>query len=68
MFEELNAYYSAPDLLAGMKDELFRRFADKPHDLLQAMQREPDAQYWFSIWGALDDRMGAAASDALLFA
>jgi len=66
MFEELNAYYSTPGLLAGMKDELFRRFAGKPHDLLQTMQREPDAQYWFSIWGALDDRMGAAASDALL--
>jgi hypothetical protein len=48
-----------------MKDELFRRFAGKPGDLVQTMQREPDAQYWFSIWGALDDRMGAAASDAL---
>jgi len=67
MFEELEPYYSAPGRLAGMKDEqLFRRFAGRPSDLLQAMQRQPDAQYWFSIWTALDDRLGAAASDALL--
>lgn len=67
MFEELNAYYSAPGRLAGMKDEqLFRRFAGRPDELLKAMQREPDAQYWFSIWAALDERLGAAASDALL--
>jgi hypothetical protein len=67
MFEELNAYYSAPGRLTGMKDEqLFRRFAGKPDDLIKTMQRQPDAQYWFSIWAALDERLGAAASDALL--
>jgi hypothetical protein len=67
MFEELSAYYSAPGRLAGMKDEqLFRRFAGRPNDLLQTIQREPDTQYWFSIWAGLDDRLGAAASDALL--
>jgi hypothetical protein len=67
MFEELNAYYSAPGRLTGMKDEqLFRRFAGRPDDLLKTMQRQPDAQYWYSIWAALDERLGAAASDALL--
>ena len=67
MFEELNAYYSAPGRLAGMKDEqLFRRFVGRPAELLKTMQRAPDPQYWFSIWAALDERLGAAASDALL--
>jgi hypothetical protein len=67
MFEELKTYYSAPGRLAGMQDEqLFRRFAGRPDDLLQTMQQEPDAQYWFSMWAALDERLGAAASDALL--
>jgi hypothetical protein len=67
MFEELNAYYSAPGRLAGMKDEqLFRRFAGRPEELLKTMQQAPDAQYWFSMWAALDERLGAAASDALL--
>jgi hypothetical protein len=68
MFEELNAYYSAPGLLAGMQEEqLFRRFVGRPDDLLKAMQQEPHVQYWYSIWAALDDRLGAAASDTLLF-
>jgi hypothetical protein len=50
-----------------MNDEkLFRRFSGRPDDLLKAMQREPDTQYWFSIWPALDERLGAAESDALL--
>jgi hypothetical protein len=67
MFEELNAYYSAPGLLAGMKDEqLFRRFAGRTDDLLKTMQRNPAWEYWYSIWAALDARVGAAASDALL--
>jgi hypothetical protein len=30
------------------------------------MEREPDGQYWWAIWNALDERLGAAASDALL--
>ena len=67
MFDELNTYYSAPGRLAGMKDEqLFRRFVGRPAELLKTMQRAPDPQYWFSIWAALDERLGAAASDALL--
>jgi hypothetical protein len=67
MFDELKAYYSAPGRLAAMKDEqLFGRFAGRPDDLLKTMQREPNGQYWWSIWNALDDRLGAAASDALL--
>jgi hypothetical protein len=67
MFKELNAYYSVPGRLEAMNDEkLFRRFSGKPDDLLKAMQREPDTQYWFSIWPALDERLGAAESDALL--
>jgi hypothetical protein len=68
MFEELNAYYSVPGRLAAMMDERrYGRFAGRPPDLLQTMQREPDKQYWWAIWNALDDRLGAAESDALLF-
>jgi hypothetical protein len=67
MFDELHAYYSTPGhLTATMDQRLFGRFADRPNDLLQMMEREPDGQYWWAIWNALDERLGAAASDALL--
>jgi hypothetical protein len=67
MFDELNAYYSTPGrLTATMDQRLFGRFAGRPNDLLQMIEREPDGQYWWAIWNALDDRLGAAASDALL--
>jgi hypothetical protein len=67
MFEEVRAYYSVPGHLTGTVDEpLFGRFVGRPDALLQVMEREPDHQYWFAIWQALDDRLGAAESDALL--
>jgi hypothetical protein len=67
MFDELRAFYSTPGhLTAAMDQRLFGRFVGRPNDLLQTMEREPDVQYWWAIWNALDDRLGAAASDALL--
>jgi hypothetical protein len=67
MFDELRAYYSEPGrLTATMDQRLFGRFVGRPNDLLQTMAREPDGQYWWAIWNAMDDRLGAAASDALL--
>ena len=67
MFEELRAYYSAPGrLTATMDQQLYGRFVGRPDELLQTMEREPHGQYWIAIWTALDDRLGAAASDALL--
>lgn len=67
MFDELKAYYSTPGrLTATMDQRLFGRFAGRPENLLQTIEREPDPQYWWAIWNALDERLGAAASDALL--
>jgi hypothetical protein len=66
MFDELYAYYSAPGRLESINDRRYRPFAGRPGDFLQTVQREPDANYWWSIWNALDERLGAAASDALL--
>ncbi len=67
MFDELRAYYSEPGrLTATMDQRLFGRFAGRPNDLLQTMEREPDGQYWWAIWNAMDERLGAAASDALI--
>jgi hypothetical protein len=67
MFDELHAYYSTPGrLTATMDQRLYGRFVGRPNDLLQTMEREPDGQYWWQIWHALDERLGAAASDALL--
>jgi hypothetical protein len=67
MFEELRAYYATPGhLTATMDQQLYGRFAGRPDVLLQTMEREPNHQYWWAIWQALDDRLGAAESDALL--
>jgi hypothetical protein len=67
MFDELNAYYSSPDRLAALADDpLYRPFAGNANALVQAMQQEPRGEFWFAIWTALDDRLGAAASDTLL--
>ena len=66
MFDELYAHYSAPGRLESINDRRYRPFADRPGDFLLAVQREPDGNYWWSIWNTLDDRLGAAASDALL--
>lgn len=67
MFEEILAYYSLPGrLTAMMSDQLYGRFEGRPGDLLQTMQRQPNSNYWFQIWAVLDERLGAAESDALL--
>jgi hypothetical protein len=67
MFEELKVYFSAPGHVPAMVAEArYREFAGRPDDFIQSMQREPDPSYWYAIWYALDDRLGAAASDALL--
>jgi hypothetical protein len=67
LFEELRAYYATPGrLTATMDPQLYGRFVGRPDELVQAMERQPHGQYWFAIWTALDDRLGAAASDALL--
>jgi hypothetical protein len=67
MFEEVRAYYSTPEhLTATMDEQLYGRFAGRPDALLLAMEREPNCQYWWAIWKALDDRLGAAESDVLL--
>lgn len=67
MFDELTAYFSVSGrMTAMMSDQLYGRFEGRPADLLQTMEREPNGNYWFTIWHALDDRLGAASSDALL--
>jgi hypothetical protein len=60
MFDELHAYYATPGhFTATMDQRLFGRFAGRPNDLLKTMEREPGGQYWWAIWNALDDRLGA---------
>jgi hypothetical protein len=67
LFRELKEYYSAPpNLNAGMDPKLFGRFAGRPEDLVSTMQQEPDGQYWWAIWQAMDVRLGAAEADKLI--
>jgi hypothetical protein len=67
MVAELRAYYLVPEHLAAMTNhQRYNQFAGKPDDFVLAMQREPEGNYWWAIWNALDDRLGAAGSDALL--
>jgi hypothetical protein len=67
LFQELREYYSAPsNLTAGMDHKLYGRFAGRPEDLVSTMQQEPDGQYWWAIWQAMDVRLGAAKADELI--
>ena len=67
LFSELKEYYSVPaNLTAGMDYQLYGRFAGRPGDLVSTMEREPDGQYWWAIWQAMDVRLGAGAADELI--
>ena len=67
LFSELKEYYSVPaNLTAGMDYRLYGRFAGRPDDLVSTMESQPDGQYWWAIWQAMDARLGAGAADELI--
>jgi hypothetical protein len=67
LFAELKAYYHNPTNLPENPNEpLFGRFAGHPGELVRTIEQMPNGQYWWAIWGAMDDRLGAAQADDLL--
>jgi len=67
MFAELHAYFSNPLNITSKADDPFiGKFVGLPNSLLGAIEFHPEDGYWWAIWNAMDERLGAGASDALL--